>query len=88
MDAVKFIKEKNRMCDTVANCDKCPLNDVDNCTPYSDNVEEIVDIVEMWSKENPIITNGDKFTEVFGIVSEKDLLCFSDWLKKEYKGEK
>ena len=88
MDAVKFIKEKTRMCETVVNCDKCPIHDVNNCVPDSDNVEEIVDIVEMWSKENPIITNCDKFTEVFGLVSEKDLLHFSDWLKKEYKGGK
>lgn len=89
MDAIEFIKEKTRMCEGINDCSKCPLYDLEqSCIPDIDNIEEMVDIVEIWMKENPIITNGDKFTEVFGIVSEKDFLYFSDWLKKEYKGRK
>ena len=94
MDAVRFLEEKNRMCNGMRHCSDCPLNALseykcDDC----ENFEEMVDIVETWSKENPIFTNGDKFTEVFGILPETLLSSYyygglSEWFKKEYINNK
>ena len=65
MDAVKYIKEFNRMCRTYDFCsDGCPLKR--RCdtlrNPYADSetIEALVDAVEKWSKEHPLPlkTNG------------------------------
>ena len=93
MDAVKFLIEKRRMCNVMSSCDECPLNE--NAKEYSceyfDDIEEAVDIVETWSKENPIITNGDKFKEVFGISSQELLAMYHHelfkWFKEEYNND-
>ena len=53
MDALTFIRETNRMCKSFGDsCEDCPANDVTGCM-VSDLYEEIVSIVEKWSKENP-----------------------------------
>ena len=98
MDAVIFLKEKDRMCSHMSHCSDCPLNDLSEYNyEYScdecENFEEMVDIVETWSKENPVFTNGDKFTEVFGILPETLLSSYyygglSEWFKKEYINNK
>lgn len=67
MDAVEFLKEKNRLCDKYTTCvSGCPI--IKTCNRLRDKGnEETVAIVEKWSKEHSIITNADKFKEVFGI---------------------
>lgn len=54
MDAVKFIKERNRMCATQGHCASCPATDCE-CSLLEDMVVDtsIVTIVEKWSKEHP-----------------------------------
>jgi hypothetical protein len=55
-------------------------------------------IVEKWAKENPVMTNGQKFCEVFGlnllavpVYSKNDPrihikgVPFEEWLKAEYR---
>ena len=69
MDAVKYIKEFNRMCRTYNYCSNgCPLEkrcgrfmgiDVD-----SETIEALVAIIEKWSKEHPANTNGMKVYEM------------------------
>ena len=93
MDAVKYLKEKIRMCKTVGDCiDNCPVfNNFNKSCGFleDDNPEAIVDIVETWSKENPILTNSEKFKEVFGFSLTKEQLklgSFIGWLDQEYKG--
>lgn len=73
MDAVCYVKEKNRMCEAIheaGGCEECPLASPDYdyaCADFiSDNPEKVVSIVEKWAKEHPMITNADKFREVFG----------------------
>lgn len=36
------------------------------------NAHEAIEIVENWAKEHPIVTNSDKFREVFGKEIHKD----------------
>jgi len=57
-------------CEGIESCKECPLhkcclNKLDDDQVY--NAMEIIEIVEKWSKEHPIVTNRDKFKEVFGI---------------------
>lgn len=64
MDAVKFIKERNRMCksfDDGEGCMSCPVYKEGNrCTAILWK-EEIIPIVEKWSKENPRKTRQSVF---------------------------
>lgn len=75
MDAVKFLNEYNRMCNTYLQtnnsdtCEECPIwiNHI-SCSLYErkcDEVDKIVSVVEQWSKENPVKTYKDDFLEKF-----------------------
>lgn len=58
MDAVKFLEEANRMCESYSCCADCPANtpgDFDNCrvdTMQAFDAADAVAIVEKWSKEH------------------------------------
>lgn len=88
MEFKEFINERKRMCkahsDGVMCCCvrmKCPLNELKErspenscyagCVRYSDEAEKVV---EKWSKENPPLTNLDKYKqamkELFGAEVE------------------
>lgn len=102
MDAVKFLKEKKRMCESHDRCagcrlrGKCDISDVE-----FDKIDQTVRIVEQWSKEHPFRTNlrvivDDLIDKNFGkdfkgFNTEGDdtlLLHFrdSDFLFEEYEG--
>lgn len=61
MDAVKFLEEYNRMCNTYNDCVGCPMHDKPFCHPHdmttNDERKELVDIVEKWNEEHPIMTS-------------------------------
>lgn len=66
MDAVKFLQEKNRMCNTYELCHQgCPLwSSDDTCLSVSKNNPEVfVEAVKKWSEENPPKTLLDLFKE-------------------------
>lgn len=90
MDAVKFLKECNRICATV-DCLDCPLHDEHICMHGIEEGEEekAVSIVEQWSKEHPVMTNRMKIKEVFGCNPSIHLIddCWLDEEYKEPKGE-
>ena len=70
MDAVKFIKERQRFCDQAGFCTTCELRRAKIfCGTFNAIKEpkELVEFIEKWSKSHPIVTNGMKFVEVFGI---------------------
>lgn len=58
MDAVKFLEEANKMCESYSCCADCPANtpgDFDNCrvdTLQAFDAADAVAIVEKWSKEH------------------------------------
>lgn len=65
MDAIKFIKERNRMCKSFGgSCDGCPA-DKNTCCDAFEWQEELITIVEEWSKEHPHKTRQDVFLEQF-----------------------
>lgn len=67
MDAVKFLKEFKRMCKSYQGCAVCPLNDTEYCAmlPFYDIGEDIVRIVEQWSKDHPQKTRLQDFWEKY-----------------------
>lgn len=63
MDAVKFIKERNRMCATYEECTHgCPLEG-NNCYALDHVNEYTVSAVEKWSAAHPIKTRQSIFLE-------------------------
>ena len=93
MDAVKFLREKNRMCKTHG-CIHCPMgrikrNDYKLCADYiRDCPEQAVAIVERWSSEHPIVTNFMKAKEIFGEDAVYKLTAPPSWWNAEYKAPK
>lgn len=94
MDAIRFIKEKTRMCESFGTtCIGCPMYSVGKKTKYECwmfviiHAEQAVAIVEKWSNEHPVITNLMKFEEVFGKHVPEVQAPFS-WWDKEYKAPK
>ena len=94
MDAVKFLKEKGRMCNHFKYenaCFSCRLSATRNgtdmgCVAFSHKYpESAVIIVEEWSKANKPFTNEDKFQEVFGKTSDDKDLYLQEWWDSEYK---
>lgn len=71
MDAVKFIKERLRMCKSNEDCRSCELYDFKNnadmdCDTYIDEYpEEAVAIVKKWSQEHPRKTMLQDFLEKY-----------------------
>lgn len=75
MDAVKYLKEKNRMCrkqgKLLRNCFECPIgNDGGGCQAgvfenQKVTEEELVAIVEKWSAEHPKKTRLSEFLKMY-----------------------
>lgn len=73
MDAVEFLKEKSRMCNTFNLCDgggykeTCELyKEGLTCADYTnDYPEKAVEIVERWAKEHPKKTRRSEFLKLF-----------------------
>lgn len=70
MDAVKFLKEYERMCKSYGyDCGKCGIDKMrngDGCTSIIHaHPEEAVSIVEQWSAENPVKTRQSEFLKLF-----------------------
>lgn len=65
MDAIKFLKESKRMCSHIWRED-CPFHKYD-CAFIRDaeDIEEIVETVEKWSKEQPVKTRQSEFLKMF-----------------------
>lgn len=71
MDAVEFIKERNRMCksfDDDCDCSNCPAYR-NNCCNTFEWQEELVAIVEKWSAEHPYADSRNE-------VDADDVLCW------------
>jgi hypothetical protein len=69
MDAVKYLKERSRMCKSFEDCSNCPFRrsgKTDFCSRLvGDGFEQAVAIVEKWSKEHPQKTMLQDFLEKY-----------------------
>lgn len=69
MDAVKFLKERNRMCEEAGwGCRSCYLvkkTDKTCWTLEADDIDKAIKAVGDWSKEHPIKTRQSEFLKLF-----------------------
>lgn len=65
MDAVKFLKERKRMCEAYKGCTGCPMEG-QLCGGYiSVDAERVVGAVEEWSAAHPRKTRQSAFLEQY-----------------------
>ena len=60
MDAVEYVKQRDRMCDYYVNCGDCPAGDYGVCSSLN-GIPKMVPIVEKWAKEHPVKTRMSEF---------------------------
>lgn len=71
MDAVKFLKEKKRMCDSFrdSSCEGCLIYAIDigtGCFDFQDDhPKQTVEIVEKWAEEHPQETRLSQFLKYY-----------------------
>lgn len=69
MEALEFLKTRNRMCK--CGCGTCPANAKNNgynvgCTSLMKyKPEHLIEIVELWGKNHPLITRAEMLKELF-----------------------
>lgn len=79
MDALKFLRERKRMCNLYENCASCPLTGtkcIINTNACDEDYKKMIATVEQWSEEHPSKTRQsvllDKFPETildeFGVI--------------------
>ena len=68
MDALEFLMERRRMCDSYRHCEGCPLEGgkcVVSSVPPDEDYKRIIAAVERWSKEHPRKTRQSVFLEQY-----------------------
>lgn len=68
MDALEFLRERKRMCNSYKDCDGCPLEGgkcVINHITLDEDYKRIIATIEQWSKEHPRKTRQSVFLEQF-----------------------
>lgn len=68
MNALEFLKERKRMCDSYKSCEGCPFDDSKcsiNALLYDDEYDRSVAIVERWSREHPSKTRQTELLNMF-----------------------
>ena len=60
MDAVEYVKQRERMCEHYVHCGDCPVGDYQGCASLNE-IPNMVPIVEKWAKEHPEKTRQSEF---------------------------
>ena len=71
MDAVEYVKQRERMCDYYVNCGDCPAGNYEGCESLNE-IPNLVPIVEKWAKEHPVKTRQSELLKLF---PEAIMLC-------------
>lgn len=64
MDAVEYVKQRNRMCDYYVSCSECPVGQYKVCASIV-GIPKLIPIVEQWAKEHPVKTRQGEFLKMF-----------------------
>ena len=64
MDAVEYVKQRERMCDYYVNCGDCPVSNYEGCASLNE-IPNMVPIVEKWAKEHPVKTRQSEFLKMW-----------------------
>lgn len=65
MDAVEFLNEGTRMCNSYEACVGCPMYPTDDCYMVKMNLKQMISIVEQWEKEHPVKTRQSEFLKQY-----------------------
>ena len=68
MDAIQFIKERDRMCKTYGNCSQCPACLDNECIVARRSgfaPEQQINTVKVWAEQHPRKTRQDVFLEQY-----------------------
>ena len=68
MDALEFLMERRRMCDSYRHCEGCPLEGgkcVVSSVPPDEDYKRIIAAVDQWSKEHQRKTRQSVFLEQY-----------------------
>lgn len=91
MDAVEFIRERNRMCKHYRGCNGCPADGLICSNIWGmDDAEKLVQIVEEWAKEHTRKTRQSEFLRQWpgALVDTSGTLCIDPCnVDKQMKGE-
>lgn len=72
MDAVEFLNEGTRMCNSYEACVDCPMEQTDDCCMVKMNLKQMISIVEQWVKEHPMKTRQSEFLKQYPDVEISD----------------
>ena len=72
MDAVEFLNEGTRMCNSYEACVGCPMYPTDDCCMVKMNLKQMISIVEQWAKEHPAKTRQSEFLKMWPDVKISD----------------
>ena len=64
MDAVEYVKQRERMCEHYVHCGDCPVGDYQGCASLNE-IPKMVPIVEKWAKEHPVKTRQSEFLKMW-----------------------
>ena len=64
MDAVEYVKQRDRMCDYYVNCGDCPAGNYEGCASLHE-IPNLVPIVEKWVKAHPVKTRQSEFLKMY-----------------------
>lgn len=64
MDAVEYVKQRDRMCDYYTSCSLCPAVGLVGCSMVN-GIVMMVPIVEQWAKEHPVKTRQSELLKLF-----------------------
>ena len=86
MDAVKFLEEYKRMCDSIDSCGSCPAQGQCMYGFGTNNAAGVVAITEKWSKEHPRKTRNSEFLKHYpnAINCEGVLSICPKWVDESY----
>ena len=89
MDAVEYVKQRERMCDYYVNCNDCPASDYQECGSLN-GITKLVSIIEQWAKEHPVKTRQSEFFNQWPdaeIFEGRYLNICPALISKEYRDE-
>ena len=64
MDAIEYVKQRNRMCDYYTNCTECPAGNYEGCSSLN-SILKFVPIVEQWANVDPVKTRQSELLKLF-----------------------
>ena len=93
MDAVEYVKQRERMCDYYVNCGDCPAGNYEGCASLNE-IPNMVPIVEQWAKEHPEKTRQSEFLKMWpdaeigddGLLSVAPCQLYKDMEEKDENG--